>query len=86
MGAMGLCGEAGEACDLIKKHIFNGHKLDRLKLSSELGDVLWYLAVTADALGIDLAWIAEQNLAKLAARYPNGYSDEASIERADANG
>ena len=50
--AMGLCGEAGEGCDLLKKHLYQGHKLDMDKVREELGDVAWYLAVTADALGL----------------------------------
>lgn len=86
MGVMGMCGEAGEACDIAKKHLFNGHRLDRQKLVSELGDVLWYVACTADAIGFDLGWVAQYNIEKLKERYPNGYSDGASIERRDLNG
>ena len=38
-GVMGLCGEAGEAIDLVKKHLAQGHPLDREALLGELGDV-----------------------------------------------
>ena len=53
-GLMGLNGEAGEAIDILKKHLFQGHPLDREHLATELGDVAWYLAVSADALGYTL--------------------------------
>ena len=46
--AMGLAGEAGECTDIIKKHLFHDHELDREHLAKELGDVAWYLAVCAD--------------------------------------
>lgn len=45
-GVMGLCGEAGEAIDIVKKHLHQGHELDRKKLAAELGDIAWYLAET----------------------------------------
>ncbi|MGN1405522.1 MAG: nucleoside triphosphate pyrophosphohydrolase family protein, partial [Erysipelotrichaceae bacterium] len=51
---MGLNGEAGEAIDLVKKHLFHNHELDIDKLKYELGDVLWYLAEAAEALDINL--------------------------------
>jgi NTP pyrophosphatase (non-canonical NTP hydrolase) len=43
LAAMGLAGEAGEVCDLLKKHLLHGKELDRDELNKELGDVLWYL-------------------------------------------
>lgn len=81
-GLMGLNGEAGEAIDLLKKHIFHGHILDRVHLAKELGDVAWYLAVSADALGYDLETIFEMNIDKLRARYPDGFNSERSQHRA----
>ena len=41
---MGLCGESGEAIDIVKKWLAQGHELDRAHLIKELGDVAWYLA------------------------------------------
>lgn len=40
--ALGFAGEFGEICDLIKKHEFHGHELDKEKLKLELGDLLFY--------------------------------------------
>ena len=73
MCAMGLCGEAGEFIELVKKHLFHGKDLDRDLAAKELGDVLWYLAVAADAIGFSLDKIATWNVAKLVARYPDGF-------------
>lgn len=79
---MGLCGESGEAIDIVKKHLHQGHELDREKLTKELGDIAWYLAEAAYALGVDLDDIFEANIAKLKARYPEGFDTEKSIHRA----
>lgn len=86
--ALGLAGESGEVADLLKKHLGHGHPLDREKLVKELGDVLWYVAALADVYGIELGAVAETNLAKLRARYPDGFSSERSRNRPafDANG
>jgi NTP pyrophosphatase (non-canonical NTP hydrolase) len=79
---LGLAGEAGEAVDLIKKHVGHGHPLDVVKLEKELGDVLWYVAVAAWYLGIPLSKVATKNIDKLWQRYPDGFSTEASMNRA----
>ena len=82
-GLMGLCGEAGEAMDILKKFLFQGHELDKEHLAKELGDVAWYLAVSADALGFYLEDIFQMNIDKLKARYPDGFDPELSINRAE---
>ena len=78
---MGLCGESGEACDIVKKHLFHGHELDREALIKELGDVAWYLAEAAEALDVSLDEVFERNIEKLKKRYPEGFSSERSINR-----
>lgn len=78
---MGLNGEAGESIDILKKYLFQGHGLDKEHLAKELGDVLWYLAVSAKAIGYSLDDIARMNIEKLAARYPIGFDAERSICR-----
>lgn len=80
-GVMGLCGEAGECIDVVKKYLYQGHKLDKLKLKDELGDVLWYAAITCQALGITLDDVMEHNVKKLLLRYPDGFEAERSIHR-----
>lgn len=80
-GLMGLNGEAGEAIDILKKHLFQGHELDTEHMAKELGDVAWYLAVSANAIGYDLETIMQMNVDKLKARYPDGFDAEHSLHR-----
>ena len=82
-GVMGLCGEAGEAIDLVKKHLAQGHELDRDALIRELGDVAWYLAETAYALDVSLEEVLQRNIDKLRARYPEGFVSERSVNRCE---
>lgn len=80
-GLMGLCGESGECIDILKKTLYQGHILDTEHLAEELGDVAWYLAVSASALGYDLETIFKMNIDKLQARYPDGFASEKSVNR-----
>jgi len=80
--ALGVAGEAGEVADLVKKHVFHGHPLEREEMIKELGDVLWYVSQLAAWMGIELNEVARKNIEKLMLRYPNGFSKEASRERA----
>ncbi len=80
-GLMGLCGEAGECIDILKKSMFQGHELDREHLAEELGDVAWYLAISASALGYNLSDILKSNVEKLRKRYPRGFEAEKSVNR-----
>lgn len=82
-GVMGLCGEAGEAIDIVKKHLAQGHALDREALIKELGDVAWYLAETAYALDVPLDDVLQRNVDKLRARYPDGFEAKRSISRGE---
>ena len=82
-GVMGLCGESGEAIDIVKKWLAQGHELDREKLAKELGDIAWYLAETAYALGIPLEDILQANIDKLKKRYPEGFDADRSRLRND---
>lgn len=80
-GVMGLNGESGECIDILKKALFQGHGLDAEHLAEELGDVAWYLAVSAQALGYTLEEIMQMNVEKLRRRYPDGFSAERSTNR-----
>lgn len=82
-GVMGLCGESGEAIDIVKKHLAQGHELDKDALIRELGDIAWYLAETATVLGVSLEEVLTLNIEKLKKRYPTGFDMEKSVERAD---
>ena len=75
---MGLCGESGEASDIVKKWLAQGHELDKEKLAKELGDIAWYLAEAATALDMPLGDILQGNIDKLKARYPEGFEADRS--------
>ena len=70
--ALGLCGEAGEAAEKVKKAIRDdGGELTperRNALAAELGDVLWYVAQLATEAGLNLDQVAQSNLDKLLSR------------------
>ncbi|MCD8104413.1 MAG: nucleoside triphosphate pyrophosphohydrolase family protein [Lachnospiraceae bacterium] len=78
---MGLCGESGEAIDIVKKWLAQGHELDRAHLADELGDIAWYLAEAATALDMPLEKILQANIDKLRKRYPDGFDVQKSIDR-----
>ncbi|WP_303982825.1 nucleoside triphosphate pyrophosphohydrolase family protein (plasmid) [Bacillus safensis subsp. safensis] len=81
--ALGLSGESGEVVDIIKKHVFHGHSLDKDKIVKELGDVMHYVAGIATLLEIELPEVLEGNIDKLKKRFPEGFSEAASIARVD---
>ena len=74
--AIGMCGEAGEVSELVKKYAYHGHTIDTEHLARELGDVLWYVSYMAHLFGYSLGKIMEMNQDKLAKRYPDGKFDE----------
>jgi NTP pyrophosphatase (non-canonical NTP hydrolase) len=73
---LGLCGEAGEVAEKVKKMlrddggVMTGERLQAL--AGELGDVLWYVAQVATEAGLDLEAIAQANLDKLLSRQERG--------------
>lgn len=80
---LGISEEAGEVSGLIKKSFFHGHVIDADEVKKELGDVLWYLSQIARLAGLSLEEVATANIEKLRKRYPNGFSQEDSIHRAE---
>ena len=78
---MGLCGESGEAIDIVKKWLAQGHELDKEHFAKELGDIAWYLAEAAYALDLPLEDVMQANIDKLKKRYPNGFETERSLAR-----
>lgn len=83
IAALGLVGEGGEFAEIVKKHVGHGHPLEVSRCMAELGDVLWYVAECASALGLSLDDIAAANVAKLQKRYPDKFTTEASVARVD---
>jgi len=84
-GVLGLNGESGEIADMVKKHMFQGHPIDFDHLAKELGDVAWYVAVTAHAIGYDLETVMQMNVDKLLKRYPEGFDADRSQHREEGD-
>lgn len=70
---LGLCGEAGEVAEMVKKASWHGKPVDIGNMADELGDVLWYVADLASHYGLSMDDIAAGNVAKLQRRYPEGF-------------
>lgn len=73
MCTIGLAGEAGEVSEIIKKWLYHGKYPESSQIRDEMGDVLWYLANLATLMGWSLEAVAESNIDKLKARYPDGF-------------
>lgn len=84
-GVIGLCGESGEVADIVKKCVFHKHPLDIENIENELGDVLWYVALCCNAINVSMEDVMQLNIDKLKKRYPDGFSEERSINRGDNN-
>ncbi len=83
VAALGLCGESGEVADMVKKHKGQAHDLNKGDLAHELGDIMWYVAEMANAIGYSLEDICTLNVQKLMIRYPQGFDADKSINRED---
>lgn len=81
--ALGIATEAGEIGTTIKAYWIYGKPLDVTNLIEEVGDLLFYVQALANEAGFTLEDCMEANVEKLILRYPDGYSDQAAIERAD---
>ena len=76
--SVGMCAEAGEFTEIVKKIIFQGKPVNEenmFHLKRELGDIMWYVAQASMGLDISLDEIMEMNVDKLKARYPGGEFD-----------
>lgn len=78
----GLCSEAGEVAGILQKE-YQGHVMDRHHVARELGDCLWMIAEACEALDMTIEEVMEMNISKLRARYPEGFSAERSLHRAE---
>jgi NTP pyrophosphatase (non-canonical NTP hydrolase) len=77
----GMCTEAGEAQDMLKKHLMYGKAFDAVNILEECGDSLWYIALALDACGFTMEQAMERNIAKLRTRYPEQFTEDAAINR-----
>ena len=76
----GLASECGEINGIYQKAL-QGHEVDREHVAEELGDLLWFCAELADSIGVQLGSVANSNIVKLMARYPDGFDADRSVNR-----
>lgn len=87
--SLGLVTETGEFTTEVKRAVIYGKEISeemRQHMVEELGDIMWYIALAATHLDTTLSTIAKQNVAKLAERFPDKYTDQAAEARADKGG
>lgn len=77
----GMITEVGEFVDELKKWEFYGKSYTTTSLVEELGDLMWYIAITCDTLNISLEEVMERNIAKLKARYGDKFNEEGALNR-----
>lgn len=82
---LGLSTEAGEAIDIFKKSLYYKREFDVEHFKSELGDLLWYLAMAADIVGSSLEEVMEINVKKLAKRYPEKFTTDLANHRKEGD-
>ena len=83
-GAVGCATEAGELLDAAKKHVFYSRPVDRENVEEELGDMLFYMELCRQSLGLSWDRIEQSNIEKLKKRYPEGtFSSADATARAD---
>ena len=80
-GIIGTAGEAGELVDALTTAILTHVNVDRINIIEEVGDVLWYLALTLRAVNSTFDEAMELNIQKLRKRYPEQWSQEAVLNR-----
>ena len=76
--AVGMCAEAGEFTEVVKKIVFQGKPVNEdnlFHLKRELGDIMWYVMQACMGLGVSLDEVVEMNVEKLVSRYPEGAFD-----------
>ena len=80
---LGMASEVGEMTSSVKAWLAYGKELDVKNIVEEMGDTMWFIALMCRRLGISMEQVAVNNIAKLYERYPEKYSDEDALARAD---
>ena len=77
----GANGELGEVTDILKKHLYQGHRINKQHLAEEIGDTLFYIVNLCTLYNLDVEDILQANVDKLKKRFPNGFESNRSINR-----
>ena len=77
---LGLLTESGEFADTVKRFTFYGQAFDEITAKEELGDLLWYVALACNAMGLELSNVMQVNIDKLRNRFPQNFTAEDALE------
>jgi len=77
---LGIAGEAGDVAGCIKKTVSHGNN-QKEGIKENIGDTLWYLAMICNFYGWNLDDILEENIKKLEARFPKGFTEKRAKRR-----
>ena len=81
----GMQTEAGEATDIMKRHIHYGKDIDYVHLQEEIGDLLWYIALAIREIAkhkkCSFASIMRMNIHKLYKRYKEKFNGDEALCR-----
>lgn len=80
----GMVGEIGELHSIYQKR-YQGHADTDEHRMKEIGDLLWFVAEYCTACDWSLDEIMQMNIDKLKARFPEGFSTEKSLHRAEGD-
>lgn len=79
----GICSESGELADALKKWLIYGQQLDKQNIREECGDLMWYIALALKSVDMEMSETMLQNIEKLQKRYPEKFTEQAALARAD---
>lgn len=77
---LGIAGEAGDLAGCIKKTVYQGND-QRAGVRENIGDSMWYLAMICNFYGWDFEEVLAENIAKLKARYPEGFTVKDALRK-----
>lgn len=80
----GMVGEVGELHSLYQKK-YQGHDFDENHAKKEVGDLLWFIGEYCTAMGWSMDEVAQTNINKLRARYPEGFESDRSLNRVEGD-
>lgn len=87
--SLGLITETGEFVTEVKRMARYNKEMTaemHAHMQEELGDVLWYVALACEALGVSMHSVAKANIEKLARRFPEKFTEELAEARLDKGG
>lgn len=81
-GILGIASEAGEIAEDLLKLLTGGDHIDD-NIEREQGDIDWFQELVAEARGVSIPECRFRNILRLRERFPDAFSEEDAVARAD---